>query len=599
MQTQSKRKYYKMNFERLFDVFYYQKVQYPTPTALNQKVKKEWIFVSTDECISTIESIAKGLKAIGIEKGDKVALVGQSSPLWLMVDIAILMVGGITIPIYPNITEKDYKFIFNQAEVKRCFVGDKGLYQKIESIRQDCPLLEEIYSLQQYDDVPYYGQIIDKGVAIDFAEIQKIMDSIDKMDLATISYTSGTGGDPKGVMLSHWNIVSNIMSTVNRIPVKPGMRSVSMLPTCHIFERFVVYLCVYMGVSIHFIGLESIGADLKEVKPHFFSTVPRIMEKIYEKIMETGDSLTGVQKSVFDWAHGLAERYGTGNTLVNPVYLAQLSIANKLVFNKWRAATGGYLFGIVTGGAALQPKLARIFTAAGIPVKQGYGQTESSPVIAVNGYNKGEYLIGTVGTPVDGVEVKIAEDGEILSRGSNNMMGYYKLPELSAEAIDADGWLHTGDIGILVEGKYLKITDRKKELFKNSGGKYIAPGPIENKYKESFYIDNIMIIGENQKTISALVVPNMDNLKKYAQENQIDYTDKYDLVKHPEILKLFVNLRSIYNKEFSEVEHVKKIALIPDPWTIEGGEITPTLKVKRKFVLAKYADVIDGIYGGE
>ena len=396
-------------------------------------------------------------------------------------------------------------------------------------------------------------------------------------------------------MLSHKNIVNNAVSSGEIIPLKPYQRTVSFLPICHVFERTVCYLCMYFGASIHYIEkMETLGDMLKEVKPHFFSTVPRIMEKLYERIISKGNDLKGFQKSVFDWSLRLAEKYDTPESK-NIFYKAQLAIADKLVFTKWREATGGQLFGIVSGAAALQPRLSRVFSAAGIPVKEGYGQSESSPVVAVNRFYKAGVRIGTVGPPIPHVAVRIAEDGEILVSGANVMMGYYKRPDLTAETIDAEGWLHTGDVGIIEDG-FLKITDRKKELFKTSGGKYVAPQVLENKYKESFFIEQIMVIGENRKTVSAMIVPAFAVLKKWCTENNIPFTNKQEIVKNPEVIKHYAKIRDGFNKTFSDVEKVKKFALIPEEWTVDTGELTPTLKLKRKIIMAKYADIVADLY---
>jgi long-chain acyl-CoA synthetase len=417
--------------------------------------------------------------------------------------------------------------------------------------------------------------------------------------LATIIYTSGTTGTPKGVMLSHNNLISNIKSALAVIPIQTYYRVISALPICHVFERMVTYLFMYKGARIYYAErVESIGENLREIKPHFFTTVPRILEKAYEKIMATGNALTGIKRKLFFWAHGLAEKYDTANR-GSIFYRLQLALARKLVFKKWQEAMGGEVVSIFCGAAALQPRLARIFNAAGIKVCEGYGQTESSPAIAVNRMDEKDMRFGTVGLPIPGVEVKIAEDGEILARGPNIMMGYYKRPDLTEQAIDNDGWLHTGDVGTWVEGRFLKITDRKKELFKTSGGKYVAPQVIENQYKESDLIEQVMVIGENKKTISALIVPSIPNLQAWVSQQGLKFSSKEEMLRSPEVLKKFASERDAFNKKFGDVEKVKKFVLLLDDWTVDSGELTPTLKLKRKVIMEKYKHIVNDIYKDE
>jgi long-chain acyl-CoA synthetase len=584
-----------MEFRRLFDALYCQQELYPNATALAEKAGNKWVYYSTEECLKAINSISKALYAMGIREGDKVGMIAPNRPAWNFIDMGVTQLGAVLVPVYTNINDEEYSFIFKDSAVKMAFVGDKAMYSKIDGMRSDLPALQEIFTFNQHEGLPHWKDILPKGETISDELIQGLKDMVREEQLATIIYTSGTTGTPKGVMLSHKNIVSNVKSSLQVIPLKPGERTVSFLPICHIFERTVTYLCMYRGASIHYIErMETLGDNLKEVKPHFFSTVPRIMEKLFEKIVSKGEEQKGIKKKLFFWALRLAEKYGTSAS-ENPLYKLQLSIADKLIFSKWRMATGGCLFGIVSGAAALQPRLARVFSAAGIPVKQGYGQTESSPVVAVNRFYKEGGRFGTVGPPIPDVLVKIAKDGEILVKGDNVMMGYYKRPDLTAETIDSEGWLHTGDVGEMREG-FLAITDRKKELFKTSGGKYIAPQVIENKFKESFMIGEIMIIGENRKTISAMIVPNFTALRSWCEENKIHFSSKEEITTHPLVVKHYGTIRDGFNKQFSDVEKVKKITLLPDEWTIEKGEITPTLKLKRKFIMEKYAAVVADLY---
>jgi long-chain acyl-CoA synthetase len=585
-----------MEFERLFDVFYYQQERYPLQVALAEKVNKQWVTYSTADVIQKINEISRGLYKYGIRPGDKIAIIAPSRPAWNFLDIGMMQIGAINVPVYPNISLNDYLYIFKEADVRLAFVADKALYNKISSIRDQLPGLENIYTINEVPGAPNWKQFLEVGNEELDKAIERIKAGINKDDLATIIYTSGTTGNPKGVMLSHWNIASNAMSAASVLPVYTYMRVLSSLPICHVFERTVCYLFMYIGASVYYAErVESIGENLKEVKPHFFSTVPRLMEKMYERIVAKGNELTGVKKKLFDWALGLAQRYDPDRKM-SLGYSIQLALARKLVFKKWQEAVGGEVTGIVSGAAALPPYLARIFNAAGIVVKEGYGQTESSPVIAVNRFEKGWSRIGTVGPPIPGVEIKIAEDGEICIKGPNVMLGYYKHPELTAEAIDKEGWLHTGDVGMLVDNRFLKITDRKKELFKTSGGKYVAPQVIENSFKESSLIEHIMVVGENKKSVSAIIVPAIPSLQAWCEENGLSFSSNEEMLSHPMVVKKYSQVRDEYNKGLSEVEQVKKFTLLLSDWSIESGELTPTLKLKRKVIMEKYEHIIAELY---
>jgi long-chain acyl-CoA synthetase len=475
-----------MVVQRIFDLLSWQAGKFKKSDALAAKENNHWVRYSTLDFIENVNSLSFGLLFAGIEKQDKIATVSNNRPEWNFVDMAVLQVGGIHVPIYPNISSEEYKYILNDAEVKILFVSDEALYQKMKAIKSEIPSLKEIYTFNRVADAPHWSELKDQGIKnANPHRLAKIKDSIMETDLATLIYTSGTTGMPKGVMLSHKNMVSNFLACRDLTPVDSNCRALSFLPLNHVYERMLTYLYMYLGVSIYYAeSKEKIGDNLKEITPEVFSTVPLLLEKVYEKILAKGYEQKGIKKTLFFWALDLAMKFEL-NGSNGFFYDIQLGLANKIVFSKWREALGGRVRCIVSGGAALQPRLARIFRAAGIPVLEGYGLTETSPVIAVNTLDPEGTMFGTVGKVIEGVQVFIAEDGEILCKGPNIMMGYYKKPESTVEVIDAEGWFHTGDIGEMVDGKYLKITDRKKEMFKTSGGKYIAPQPIENKLKES------------------------------------------------------------------------------------------------------------------
>jgi long-chain acyl-CoA synthetase len=457
------------------------------------------------------------------------------------------------------------------------------------------PSLQEIYTFDHVPNANYWKDVIAKSTTEWKAKVRPIADKIRYEDLATIIYTSGTTGTPKGVMLSHRNILSNVMASIPCFPPHKNIKALSFLPLNHIFERMVSYLYLFTGTSIYYAeSLETIGDNLKEIRPNLFTTVPRLLEKVYDRIMHKGNELTGIKKKLFFWAHGLAERFEI-NKSQGAWYNMQLALANKIIFNKWREALGNNIICIVTGGAAAQVRLIRIFTAAGVPIMEGYGLTETSPVISVNRYEVKGRMFGTAGPLIDGVEVKIAEDGEILSRGPNIMMGYYKRPDLTAEVI-TDGWFHTGDIGMLVDNKFLKITDRKKELFKTSGGKYVAPLPVENKLKESPFIEQVMIVGSEKKFVGALIIPSFPSLREWARQNNIPDGSNEELIRNSKVIEMYKDLVESFNKYFNHVEQVKKFELLPNEWSIDSGELTPKMSMKRKVIMEKYREPIERIY---
>ncbi len=581
---------------RLFDLIPFQLENYPRADCITDKKDGIWKSYSTEEVKSIIDKFSLGLLKLGLNPGDKLAIISINRTEWNFVDLGILQIGCIDVPIYPNISTQEYEYIFNNSEVKYAFVANLELYNKIFSIKPKIKSLIDIYTLDKLEGKKHWKEILDLADESLRDRLNQIENSIQPNDIATLIYTSGTTGVPKGVMLSHNNILSNVLSASQLIPINNSHRVISFLPICHIFERMVVYLYMKIGAAIYYAeSIDKIGDNLKEVKPNYFTAVPRVIEKVFETIMGVGRELKQPKKAIFGWAVNLANHYPPqGKT--NFFYEIRLWVARKLVFSKWLEALGGEVKGIITGAAALQPKLARIFTAAGAPIAQGYGLTETSPVITVNRFNKDDSYIGTTGPTIPGVEIKIGEFGEILTKGPNVMLGYYKNPEATKAAIDEDGWFHTGDIGELVEGRFLKITDRLKEVFKTSGGKFIAPLPIENKMKESLFIRNIMVIGENQKFCAALIVPEFDFIKKWSEKKSVkDYLTNgknyNDIVKE----RIWKEIEH-YNKRFSHIEQIKKFELIDKDWTVESGELTPTLKLKRKIILKNNEKLIEKIY---
>ncbi|HEY4060322.1 MAG TPA: long-chain fatty acid--CoA ligase [Puia sp.] len=585
---------------RLFDCLPIQ-LATPIPDMLAGKENGQWKTHPTESVVDTIHKLSAGLLQLGIsgedrtiEGMDKVAIVAKNRPEWVMVDLAVQQIGAVLTPIYPTITVGELEFILNDAQVKLIFVNDEDLFLKVMSIRDRVPSLREIYTFEHVAQASHWKEILAKATPASLDQVATLRDKIRSSDLATIIYTSGTTGTPKGVMLSHNNILSNVKSCIPCLPRGP-IRALSFLPLNHIYERMLTYVYLFSGSSIYYAeSMDTIGENLKEVKPQMFVTVPRLLEKVYDRIMQKGSELKGVKKKLFFWAHDLAARFEI-NQPMGGWYNMQLSLANKLIFSKWREALGGNVTCVASGGAACQVRLIRIFTAARIPILEGYGLTETSPVISVNRLMVEDRMFGTVGPIIPDVEVKIAEDGEILCKGPNVMMGYYKRPELTEEAL-ADGWFHTGDIGTIVNGKYLKITDRKKEMFKTSGGKYVAPLVIENKLKESPYVEQIMIVGPERKFVGALIVPAFANLEDWCKQHEVPVTSRTEMIRHPKVLAFYREIVDGYNKFFSHVEQVKRFQLLSDEWTVETGEMTPKLSLRRKVVTEKFRDAIEKIY---
>ena len=587
--------------KRLFDCIQYQLQNYPLEDMFAGKENSAWRNYSTKEVADIVDHLSAGLLNAGIaindrspEGRDKIAIVSKNRPEWLMVDLAVQQIGAVLTPIYPTITVNDLEFILNESAVKIVFINDEALYTKVQSIKNNLPHLKEIYSFEKIAGIKHWSELLNNEAGL-LRQVRAIADTITTDELATIIYTSGTTGKPKGVMLSHHNVVSNVIASMPCFPPDRYMRALSFLPLNHILERMVSYLYMYSGTSIYYAeNLDSVGDNIKEIHPNLFTTVPRLLEKVYDKIMQKGNELTGIKRKLFFWAHDLATKYEINKNL-GLGYRIKLSIANKIVFKKWREALGNELKAIVSGGAACQVRLIRIFTAAQIPIMEGYGLTETSPVIAVNRWNVKDRMFGTVGPMIPGVQVKIAGDGEILCKGPNIMMGYYKHPELTAEVME-DGWFKTGDIGMIIDNKFLKITDRKKEMFKTSGGKYVAPLPIESKLKESIYIEHVMVIGAEQKYTGALIVPSFPNLKEWCLQNNIDVTADEQLIKNDKVIEFYKGLVESFNTYFNHVEQIKKFELLPHDWSVDTGELTPKMSLKRKVIMEKYRDAVQRIY---
>ncbi len=582
-----------MAITRVFDFLNHYKENFNKADALSSKVGGKWKSYSIDEVIHIIDLVSKGLIASDIKKGEKVAIMAHNCPEWNFCDYGIMQIGATQVPMYPTLAEADIEFILKDAEVKIIFVSNQEIAEKIEKVKQEKQLNLTIYTFDKVENKTHWLELTKLGEAQQNIDLQPIKDSIAPDDLLTLIYTSGTTGTPKGVMLTHDNLISNIMYSSKLYP-KGVTKALSFLPLSHIFERMVVYMYFNLGISVYYAeSLDTIVANLQEVKPHCFTTVPRLLEKVYDRIVAKGNEQKGLKKKIFFWALSLAHKYeleGKNGFL----YELKLKIARKLVFSKWREALGGEISVIISGGAALQERLARVFWGADIKVLEGYGLTETSPVIAVNGPYTGQTSFGTVGKVLENVEVKIADDGEILCKGPSVMKGYYKRDDATKEAI-IDGWFHTGDIGELKNG-FLKITDRKKEVFKTAGGKYVAPQILENKYKESVFIEQVMVLGENRKFPSALIVPSFEKLTAWCSSNQLDTNDHNQMIKEKKVIEKFTQEVEKLSEGFGKWEKVKRFALLPNEFTIDGGELTPKLSLKRKVILKKYENIIEQIY---
>ncbi|WP_299579313.1 long-chain fatty acid--CoA ligase [uncultured Sunxiuqinia sp.] len=587
---------------RTFDILDWCETNYPREDALGGKANGKWYTYSTSEYKAKSHLFAMGMLAKGLQKGDKVATVTTNRPEWNFVDMGLAMAGLIHVPIYPTIGDDEYRFILEHADVRYVVVGDNKLYEKISAIAAEIPAIEGIYAFEDFEGCPHFREIMELGESkqAEWSPIlEQIKSAVSPDDLATIIYTSGTTGVPKGVMLTQENLVANFTSHARMHNLGKDHRVISFLPLCHVYERSVNYHFQYKGMGVYYVGnLGQIVPAIKEIKPHMFNSVPRLLERVYDGFISKGKELTGLKKVIYFWSVSLT-RHFEYNKKYNFFLRMRIRVADKLVYSKWREALGNNIVYVVSGGAALQPRIARVMGMAGMYTLEGYGLTETSPVIAVNNPALREMKVGTVGPVLDNVEVRIADDGEILCKGPSIMKGYYKAPDLTAEVIDEEGWFHTGDIGVLEEGKYLKITDRKKEMFKMSGGKYIAPQMIENKLKESFFIEQAMVIGENEKFASALISPNFEYLHDWCSQHKIHFRDNEDLVQKKEVNSQFFKEVAAINKTLGQHEEIKRFRLVCEEWTPQTGELSPTLKLKRNFVTKKYKHIIDAIYAAK
>jgi len=586
-----------MEVKRIFDIIPHYESNYKLKNdVLVGKENGLWVKHNIAKYKDTSDNVSYALMSLGIKKGDKIATISNNRPEWNFVDMGIMQIGAIHVPLYPTISADDYKYILKHADVKYVFVANKELIRKVGHILESINIIKDVYTFSQVDGYKHFDELLTTGKNnLKQKKLKSIKDSVDKDEIATIIYTSGTTGFPKGVMLSHDNILSNVRGCFDLFPVDESSRGLSYLPLCHVYERMVNYVLQYKGVSIYYAeNMATIVDNIQDIKPHIMTTVPRLLEKVYDKIMAKGRKLSGIQKQIFFWAVnlGLKYEYDKPHRLF---YNTQLKIANKLVFSKWRDAFGGEMRSIVSGGAALQPRLSQIYNAAGIPVVEGYGMTESSPVIAVNTYDPGQRKIGTVGPPLKNVKISISAVGEILVKGPNVMKGYYRDEEMTKQTI-IDGWLHTGDVGLIDDDGMLKITGRIKEIFKTSMGKYISPVLLENKIKESPFFDQIIVLGENKKFAAALIVPDFEHLKSWCKIKNITYTTNKEMIAQKVIKNRFKKEIDCFNKQFGATDKIKKFKLIDHEWTIDSGEITANLKLKRSYIQEKHKEQIDTLF---
>jgi len=581
---------------RVFDLLQYQLTNFPKPDALAYKHDGVWNKISTQAFSDHVAHLALGLHKYGVQKGDKIANITDTNrPEWNFIDMAALSLGAVHVPIYANLTREDYTYILNDANIKLVFVSNRELYEIIQSIADNVPQLEAIVTYEEYENIKSWKTFEAEGKKEDKAALESISSTVSEDDLCMLIYTSGTTGTPKGVCLTHKNIISNCLVGQKRMYSNPQEKALSFLPLCHTFERIIGCMYLYSGCSIYYAeNIKTIADDLKDVQPDVFATVPRMLEKVYDKILSKGNELKGLKYYLFKWSLAVGFDFDPDEPK-SFWYSFQYNLLKKLVFPKWKEAFGGKVRAVVCGGASLQPRLIRLFWAADIPILEGYGLSETSPVITVNYPKKGCYKIGSVGTVIDGGEVKIAPDGEILYKGPNVMAGYHNKPDLTDEIFNEEGWLKTGDIGEF-KGEFLFITDRKKEMFKTSGGKYVAPQVIENKMKESRFIEQVMVIGESRKFPAALIVPNFLYLKSYCEHKGIAYTSNEEMIEHALVKKKFAEHVQKYNQEFANYMQVKKYIVLDHEWTAETGELSPKLSLKRKVILNRYHSQIEALY---
>lgn len=586
-----------MKISRVFDILdsYIEK-----DVAITGKVNGEWKSYSDKDYIKLAKDFSFGLIELGISKDDKVATIMNNRPEWNFIDMGVLQIGAVHVPIYPTISDEEFSHILKDSDAKLLIVSDKTSYNKISKIISEIPAIKNIFTIDDCEEAKNISEIFKLGessIKNSKENLDSIKSTISKDDLASIIYTSGTTGLPKGVMLTHNNFVSDILDVYKSVPLTSDEKVLSFLPLCHVYERTVNYIYQYLGIQIIYAeNFGTIADNLKKFKIEGFVTVPRVLEMVYEKIITKGKDLNGIKKKLFFWAVKIGNEYSHEKSQKG-IYKIKLIIARKLIFNKWKEALGGNLHMIVSGGSALQPRLARMFDAVGMVVQEGYGLTETSPVISFNDCKLENNKIGTVGRVIESIDVKIAEDGEILVRGPIVMKGYYKRPDLTAEVIDSENWFHTGDIGNFDNEGFLKITDRKKEIFKNSAGKYIAPQAIENKLKESIFIDQVMVVGDGEKFASALISPNFNNLHFWSSKHNIHYRDNYELVRKEEVVKRYQKEINGINKSLGQVEQIKRFRLVCEEWTAKTKELSPTLKLKRKNIYKKYDHILREIYG--
>ena len=590
---------------RLFDCIATQAKE-PRVDLLNAKVNGTWKAYSTQEVHELINQLSVALLNMGVSYGDgttegrdKVGLISIGRPEWLITDLAVQQTGAVLVPLYPNTNAHELEEILNEAQVKCVFVSNREIYDKVNEIRSQVSSLKAIFTFDEIEGSTHWTELLKPLQEKDHQTLAAVSNTVREDDVATIIYTSGTTGHPKGVMLTHKNILSNVMASndvLSQIPVEQK-RALSFLPLNHIFEKMVTYIYLFSGYSIFYAeSMDTIGPNLREVQPSLFTAVPRLLEKVFEKILIEGKKLTGIKSKIFLWSIKVATEFELEHKSIG--YKIKLAIADKLVYSKWRNAIGGNVKAIVVGSSACPVRLEKIFTAAGIVILEGYGLTETSPVISVNHYEKSNRRFGTVGPLLGGVQVMIAADGEILCKGPGVMVGYYKNPELTAEVMDG-GWFHTGDIGVLDQDSFLKITDRKKEIFKTSGGKYVAPTPIENRMKESYFIEQMMVVGADKKFAAALIVPSYANLIPWSKQNEITFSTHEELIKDKRVIALYQSIIDGYNPEFNHVEQIKKIKLLAEEWSLNSGELTPTGKMRRKIITEKYNAEIESMYTDE